>query len=227
MERVASNMAALRTAGQPMRQSDVAERLAELGRPMGASALSKMEQGDRRIDVDDLVALALALRVSPLRLLLGDETAVTVKLTPEVEVSAADAWDWALGSRPLAESYPPEMPPALAADDFQRRTWPAERRLAEDQPALRAATEVASLLRDHLMGSTATGGKKGARRRALPLGSGTIRAALRRLLAECLDLLDAESHAGAAAEVAESLGLDIDRVRRVETTPRGRRGERR
>jgi transcriptional regulator with XRE-family HTH domain len=46
-------------------------RLAALGRPILPSGLSKIEQSTRRVDVDDLVALADALRTVPSRLLHG------------------------------------------------------------------------------------------------------------------------------------------------------------
>lgn len=41
----------------------LADRMREMGRSVLPSALGKMESGERRIDVDDLVALAAALRV--------------------------------------------------------------------------------------------------------------------------------------------------------------------
>jgi transcriptional regulator with XRE-family HTH domain len=45
-----------------------------VGRPMLASALSKAETGERRIDVDDLDALARALAVTPHNLMGWDDT---------------------------------------------------------------------------------------------------------------------------------------------------------
>lgn len=54
-------------------QSALATRVTEAGRPMSASVLGKVEASTRRVDVDDLVALATALEVSPSALLgLGD-----------------------------------------------------------------------------------------------------------------------------------------------------------
>ncbi|WP_084486373.1 AIPR family protein [Nocardia sienata] len=44
-------------------------RLADLGRPLDLSALARMEKGQRRIYVDDLVALASALDIAPSQLL--------------------------------------------------------------------------------------------------------------------------------------------------------------
>lgn len=50
-------------------------RLRELGRPILPSVLHRLGQGTRRTDVDDLVALSLALGVTPGRLLAPPETA--------------------------------------------------------------------------------------------------------------------------------------------------------
>ena len=62
--------------------------------------LSRIEKGRRRVDADDLVALALALRVNPGALLLprsvaaGDEE---VALAPAAAYPAEEAWWWADG----------------------------------------------------------------------------------------------------------------------------------
>lgn len=89
-----------------MQQKDLSVKLAEVGRPMLPTVISKVERCERRIDVDDLVAFALALDVSPLVLLLprkgtGQEA---TPLTEQVEVSAANAWEWADGAKPLMRS---------------------------------------------------------------------------------------------------------------------------
>jgi transcriptional regulator with XRE-family HTH domain len=52
-------------------QKRLAELVTEAGRQMSASMVGKIEGGGRRVDVDDLVALAFALEVSPARLLLS------------------------------------------------------------------------------------------------------------------------------------------------------------
>lgn len=52
-------------------QKRLAELVTEAGRPMSASMVGKVESAVRRVDVDDLVALAFALEVSPARLLLS------------------------------------------------------------------------------------------------------------------------------------------------------------
>ena len=49
---------------------DLSAKLEELGRPILPSGITKIEQGARRVDADDLIAIATALEVSPTRLLL-------------------------------------------------------------------------------------------------------------------------------------------------------------
>jgi transcriptional regulator with XRE-family HTH domain len=53
-----------------MTQRALSERLAAHGRPMAVTAISRTEYRQRRVDVDDLIALAAALGVSPTALLL-------------------------------------------------------------------------------------------------------------------------------------------------------------
>lgn len=105
--RVAENVRALRTE-RGLDLADVAEGMAELGRPLSLNGVSKIERGKRGIDVDDLVALALALDVSPLRLLLtpgaGEDQ---VALTAKIGTSERRAWEWATGEIPLDV---PEVP---------------------------------------------------------------------------------------------------------------------
>jgi transcriptional regulator with XRE-family HTH domain len=52
---------------------DLSERLKTVGRPILPSGLSKIEQGTRRVDVDDLVALATALGTVPSMLLFQSD----------------------------------------------------------------------------------------------------------------------------------------------------------
>jgi transcriptional regulator with XRE-family HTH domain len=66
---VAANVKRLREAKR-LGLRALAARLADAGRPLTHTALDKIERGTRRVDVDDLMALAVALGVSPLRLLM-------------------------------------------------------------------------------------------------------------------------------------------------------------
>ncbi len=105
-ERVRANVKRLREE-QRLTLGGLADRLAEVGRPILATGVSKIEQGDRRVDVDDLVALALALDVNPNALLMpaaADRT--KTKLTEEVTATAEQVWSWAAGDSALARWLP-------------------------------------------------------------------------------------------------------------------------
>ncbi|MGH9045339.1 MAG: helix-turn-helix domain-containing protein [Acidimicrobiales bacterium] len=98
-QRLAANLRALRDR-VPVRE--LSKRMAEIGRPIVPSGITKIEKGERRVDVDDLVALALALDTTPNRLLLdgrADESAI--ELSGSVKVSRRSAWRWATGEQPL------------------------------------------------------------------------------------------------------------------------------
>ena len=104
-KRAAVNLAGLRERRR-MSQAELAGRVTELGRPMSASVVSKTEKQDRRIDVDDLMAFAVALGVNP-NALLFDRTASRsdlIDLAPELRQRAWAVWEWAEGRSPLPEA---------------------------------------------------------------------------------------------------------------------------
>ena len=83
--------------------ADLSRKLAKMGREIPPLGLRRIESGDRRVDVDDLVALALALDVSPLALLLPAETS---SVTPQGDrYTAEEIWAWARGDGML----PPDV----------------------------------------------------------------------------------------------------------------------
>lgn len=101
-ERVAENVRALRGS---MTYRELSDRLEELGRPIPVLGLSRIESKARRVDTDDLVALAIALEVSPVRLLLppkptADEHEL-VPLTPGKSAEWHLVWRWTAGEQPL------------------------------------------------------------------------------------------------------------------------------
>jgi transcriptional regulator with XRE-family HTH domain len=71
---VAANIHRLRQA-RGLTQHATVTALAAAGRPIPRSALSDIELGVRRVDIDDLHALAVVLGVSPLRLLTAPDCA--------------------------------------------------------------------------------------------------------------------------------------------------------
>jgi transcriptional regulator with XRE-family HTH domain len=81
----------------------LSDRLRDAGRPVSPSAVAKTERGERQVSVDELVALAIVLNVSPSALLLPptDDPQTTVEITGAGTVPANEAWDWIDGKRRL------------------------------------------------------------------------------------------------------------------------------
>lgn len=81
--------------------ADLARRLEEVGRPIATLGLSRIEKGERRVDADDLLALAEVLGASPASLLMprpaGLEPLHEVELTGPGKVPAQEAWWWLTG----------------------------------------------------------------------------------------------------------------------------------
>lgn len=122
---VARNIGRVRFARE-MTQQALSDRLTQLGRPIPTSSIGKIEAGLRTVDVDDLMALALALEVSPLGLLLPR----TSSRTDDIEVTgthgpAENVWKWATG---YASQDPSRAPAtdgtALQETDFTDMSIP-------------------------------------------------------------------------------------------------------
>lgn len=96
---VAANLALFR-AERGMSTTRLSQGLAKLGSPIPPTGITRIEKGQRRVDADDLVALAAVLNVSPLALLLpaeGSSRTAVVDLTSEQSALLVDAWRWAEG----------------------------------------------------------------------------------------------------------------------------------
>lgn len=150
-----------------MTYADLARELERRGHGIPPLGLRRIEAGERRVDVDDLVALALALNVNPHALLLPRERGDSVQCAVtgfdgrrnpgdrrgDVQLNSSLVWEWAAGFRSL--TYPHDgswlrgrfgervRPVRVLTDDEryeQRRRW-ASARLAELEEA--ATAEIA------------------------------------------------------------------------------------
>jgi 8-oxo-dGTP pyrophosphatase MutT (NUDIX family)/transcriptional regulator with XRE-family HTH domain len=121
---VIDNLAELRAARR-LTYKQLADRLEQLGRPIPTLGLSRIEKGARRVDADDLVALAIALQVNPAALLLpktarpDDE----IELTTRVSAPAAAAWRWADGRIPLPRLSEVTQPEQADFEKYARPPW--------------------------------------------------------------------------------------------------------
>lgn len=102
-----------------MTMSDLSEKLAELGRPMSVPTLSAVENGKRRIDVDDLVYLSVALDVSPVALMMpsSNDPTADLDLAPGAApwTTTLDWWLWLTAAAPLWSGH--------GADPHEVETW--------------------------------------------------------------------------------------------------------
>lgn len=95
---VRANIKEVREA-QNLNYTQVSEQLATLGWSISAVGVRRIESGERRVDVDDLTAIAVALGVSPASLLMPNLKTVTKNdLVPitgwHKEISAIVVWRW-------------------------------------------------------------------------------------------------------------------------------------
>lgn len=115
---------------QNLTYAELSRRLSEFGRPLNTLALRRIEAGARRVDVDDLVALALALQVNPNALLMETDLAAAdtderSRVTNNVEHYADVHWSWLYGIWPLHGEESQLV--------FQRRVMPPGRTIAEPE----------------------------------------------------------------------------------------------
>jgi transcriptional regulator with XRE-family HTH domain len=144
--RVVENVQRLRRArGWSLER--LSQELGRVGRPILSTGLNRLEQGRRRIDADDLVALAVVLDVSPLTLMLPFEATGVVQVTKDLEAEALTAWSWMRGVSPLV-SPADEDDSQFAVIDFQRRSLPPGVRP-------RISPGLATRLADHAHGTEA------------------------------------------------------------------------
>ena len=108
---VAANIERLRES-RNLSYAELSRRLDERGRPIAPLGLTRIRDHQRRVDVDDLVALALALDVSPATLLLPDPSVVGTSGSAPVTEGGDDyprrqIWSWLIAEAPI------DAPPSL------------------------------------------------------------------------------------------------------------------
>ena len=143
-KQVKENVARVRKA-RGLSFAELSRQLTEVGRPIPPLGLRRIEEGLRRVDVDDIFALATVLRVTPPILMLpatrgeGD----MVKATGVGEVESVWLWAWgtwsgADGAVPIVRALPEDLSKRLGYDTQEGREFiksqaprPAHRRLED------------------------------------------------------------------------------------------------
>lgn len=87
-------------AQRQMTYAQLSRELAQNGHELAPLAIRRIEAEARRVDSDDLVALAAALRVSPLALVAPGDVAADelVEATGVPSIDAEHLWAWLTGS---------------------------------------------------------------------------------------------------------------------------------
>ena len=131
-ETVRHNVKRLREE-QHLSYAEVSRRLDEVERPIATLGLSRIEAGERRVDADDLMALAVVLGVTPATLLLPDhDDDVEEEATATGPATAAALWAWAERWDPLPSQQPTtaEVPDGLTGVARGRAMYIADKRAA-------------------------------------------------------------------------------------------------
>lgn len=115
-QRVLENLRRLRRG---VSTTELSQRLDRIGWPIRANGITRIEGGNRRVDADDLLALSVALGISPARLLLPDVPRISTNavqygapLVGNVVADTRDMWAWACGEQPLVQRDPETWEPA-------------------------------------------------------------------------------------------------------------------
>lgn len=86
-------------------QEQLASRLADRGLVWQRTTVAKVEAGSRQVTVDELVAVAFVIGVSPAALVVPPEMLETLAVTPSNELDAGMVWHWIAGQQVLG-GYP-------------------------------------------------------------------------------------------------------------------------
>ncbi|SCL17693.1 Helix-turn-helix domain-containing protein [Micromonospora nigra] len=85
-----------------MPYTELSERLGALGQPIPVLGLRRIEKGERRVDLDEVAALAYVLGVPPIRLVFPVGDVPTTTALPGRPVDTGAALLWFTGEQPLA-----------------------------------------------------------------------------------------------------------------------------
>ncbi len=86
---------------------DLADLCTAAGFTFSRDALHRLEKGERRINLNTVFALAYVFSVSPLVLMMRPVADAAVVITDSASVSAAETYEWTVGTRPAPTSGEP------------------------------------------------------------------------------------------------------------------------
>lgn len=81
-------------------QAELADRMSSYGLGWGPTTVTKVEKGDRQVSVDEFVALAYVLGVSPAALVTPTAYRAGLAVTPNTTLAGPTVWRWFCGTFP-------------------------------------------------------------------------------------------------------------------------------
>jgi hypothetical protein len=128
---LAENIRRIRDA-QRLTYAELARLLAEAGREIPVLGLRRIEYKERRVDFDDLLALAYVLKVCPVDLMVSNlATSEPYPVTAEIESTYDDVRDWITGEKPIPVDW--EQDPRSPSGRTVTVTLDAIRWMPEDR----------------------------------------------------------------------------------------------
>jgi hypothetical protein len=130
-EVLAANIRRVRTARR-IGFAELFRSLSKIGRPIPELGLRRIERGERRVDYDDLLALAYVLKIAPVDLMVSNEAhSEPYPVTPKRHYKSESVRDWVSGQDIRLE--PVQDPDSIFASPgtmlFDAIQWmPTERR---------------------------------------------------------------------------------------------------
>ncbi|MBW3079449.1 helix-turn-helix transcriptional regulator [Bifidobacterium sp. 81T8] len=154
---VAANVKRLRGG---MTYKELSQKMAAVGREITVLGLRRIESGERKVDVDDLVAFAVVFDVSPLTLLLPESGSRDVKthITGRPDALRCNqVWNWATVVQPLPSLERDEKAEELIERRaaFRERSKPQidSARISEDTDADNGAKAITRMLAEAIGGT--------------------------------------------------------------------------
>jgi len=131
----------------PMSQQALAERLNALGNDLNQPALARIERGDRKVAIDEAIAISAALDVALVNMVLPiDDADSEISLAPNLQVKTVKARRWARGTIPLrAESFDFYLSQAPADQHVSNEELTPEQQRAFREKRLRELAQVDEL----------------------------------------------------------------------------------
>jgi transcriptional regulator with XRE-family HTH domain len=96
-EVLAANIRRVRTARR-LGFAELSRSLSKIGRPIPELGLRRIERGERRVDVDDLIALSYVLKIAVVDLLIDkDATSEPYSIAPKLRFESDSVRNWIAG----------------------------------------------------------------------------------------------------------------------------------